>query len=135
MASAEVKVVLSTISDGRVRDVRFRQNQFHSIHRWITDHTAQIEAAIRDDVGFSDLQAKYMVSLTLRDLRRNYAKLDLKQALQAEYSVKHGRNNEKGSVPEDLVYIIPDRYTVFYSVLAALFASITAGSCCLIEVL
>ena len=128
MASAEVKLVLSTVSDGRARDLRFRQNQFHSLHRWITTHAGSIEAAARNDDRVSDLQTKFMVSLTLRDLKKNYEELNLKQALQAEYSVKNGRNNAYGSIPEDLIYIIPERYTPFYSVLTALFACIAAGS-------
>lgn len=134
MASEEVRIVLSTLSDGRAQDVRFRQNQFHSLHRWIISHVSELEAAIRSDSGFSNVQARFVISSTLQNLRRNYDTLDLKKALQSEYSVKLGHNSENGSVPEDLVYIIPERYTLFNSVFVALFACIAAGSCCLIEV-
>lgn len=75
-----------------------------------------------------------MVSQALQELEKYYNELDLQKSLEEEYRVKNGRNNDDGRAPEAVVYIIPDKFTLFYSVLCALCACIAAGSCCIVEV-
>lgn len=135
MTSAEIRGILSTVQDGRTKDVRYRQRQFLSLHQWIDSHRPEIEVAVRKDDHCTDIEARFVLALTLQDLRRHYDGLDLKNALEEEYRVKYGRNNPGGSIPEDVVYIIPEKFTLFYSVMSALFAGIAAGSCCIIEVI
>lgn len=135
MALDEIKDVLSTAQDGRTKDLRYRQRQFLSLHQWIVSHRTEIETAVRKDDHCSDSEARFVLALTLKDLRRHYDLLDLKNTLEEEYRVKAGRNNAGGSFPEDVIYIIPEKFTLFYSAMSALFAGIAAGSCCVIEVL
>ncbi|KEF62411.1 uncharacterized protein A1O9_00383 [Exophiala aquamarina CBS 119918] len=133
MTSIEIQTVISTAADGRTRDLRYRQRQFISLHKWITSHRIDIETAACKDDNLSKLEAQLMVSLTLRELREQYEELDLKKTLDGEYSVKNGRNNGGGSSSEDLVYILPEAFTFFYSVMCAMCTCIAAGSCCVIE--
>lgn len=135
MASIEVKTVLSTVQDGRAKDLRYRQRHFLSLHQWITGNLVDIEAAVRKDCNCSELEARFMVSLTLQALKEHYDALDLKKELEEEYRIKNGRNNAGGNSPENLVYILPEKFTLFYSVMSALFACIAGGSCCIIEVM
>lgn len=135
MTSAEIKRIFSTVQDGRTKDLRYRQRQFLSLHQWIISHRTEVETAVRKDDHCSDLEAQFVLAMTLLDLRRHYDALDLKTALEEEYRVKSGLNNSGGSFPEDVIYIIPERFTLFYSVMSALFAGLAAGSCCIIEVM
>lgn len=134
MTSIEIRTVLSTANDGRTKDLRYRQNQFLSLHQWITSHLVDIEAAICNDEHLAEHEARFMISLTLGEIERFYSALDLKTTLEEEYSVKYGRNNAGGRSPENLIYILPEKFTRFYSVMCALCACIAAGSCCMIEV-
>jgi aldehyde dehydrogenase (NAD+) len=134
MASFEVDTVLSTVIDGRTKDLRYRQRQFISLHQWIASHVVEIKSALRRDDHLSEIEAQFIVSLTLQELRGYYNALDLRSTLTEEYSVKNGRNNPGGGVPVDLVYILPEKFSFFYSVMCALCACIAAGSCCIIEV-
>lgn len=135
MTSLEIEGVLSTAQDGRTKDIRYRQRQFLSLHQWIVSNRTNIETAVRQDDHCSEPEAQFVLALTLQDLRRQYNVLNLKSVLEEEYRVKTGRNNAAGNCPEDVVYIVPEKFTTFYSVMSALFAGIAAGSCCIIEVL
>ena len=75
-----------------------------------------------------------MVSLTLQELARHYNTLDLRKTLDEEYRVKNGRNNAGGKSLEDLVYVFPEKFALFYSAMSALCNCIAVGSCCVIEV-
>ena len=134
MDSQSIATVLSTVADGRTKDFRYRQRQFISLHKWITQNLEDIESALIQEDNLSAAEARFVISTTLNQLRRLYEELDLKTELAAEYSVKQGRDNPSRKVPEDLVYVIPEKFTVFSSVLNAVYACIAAGSCCLVEV-
>lgn len=134
MSSIELKTVLSTAADERTRDLRYRQRQFLSLHQWIINHLVDIESSFCKDDHLSELEARFMVSLVLQELQRHYNALDLKRTLDEEYSVKNGRSNASGKSPEEVVYILPDKYTLFYSVLSVLCTCIASGSCSVIEV-
>jgi hypothetical protein len=134
MASREMQTIFSTVADGRTKDLRYRQRQFISLHRWITSHLAEIESAICKDDGLSESAASFTMTTALQELGEYYNALSLKQHLQDEYRVKHGRDNPDGRSPRDLVYILPDTFTLFYGVMCALYPCIAAGSCCVVEV-
>lgn len=134
MTSQEITVVLSTVADGRVRDLRYRQRQLISLHAWITGHLDEIETGFRKDDHLAESEAQFLVTTTLNHLRRLYDALDLKQELAAEYSVKNRRDNHDRKVPEELAYIVPEKFTLFYSVISTLCTCIVAGTCCLVEV-
>ena len=134
MTSSEIKLLLSSAVDGRTRDLRYRQNQLLSLHQWIANHRIALEHAIERDEHVEEHEAQFVVSMTLREVQAHYDELDLTKALEEEYRVKNGRNNAGARSPEALIYVIPEKFTLFYSALSTLSACIAAGSCCIIEV-
>ena len=129
-----LNVVLSTVQDGRTRDMRYKQRQFQSLHSWIVTHASEIRAAVQQDDRFTESETQFLLTETLNMLRYFYDSLDLKKELANEYSVKYGRGNEARRVPEDVTYVIPETRAVFFNVMSIICACIAAGSCCLSEV-
>ena len=134
MASQEVQAVLSAVWDGRSRDLRYRQRQFLSLHHWIVDHTDEIQLAICRDDKVPESEARFVIAAALTDIRTAYDSLDLKEELKEEYSIKRNQANEGRRVPDELVYLTLEKYTIFYCLVNVLTACLAAGSCCLIEV-
>ena len=125
---------LSTVADRRTTNLRFRQHQLLFLRTWIDAHIPDLEAALKVDEGMSKAEAQLIIAMGLDDLRRNYDSLDLKSELDIEFRLRNNRENTERTVAEELVYVIPDRYTLFYSVMSSLCACIAAGSCCTVEV-
>ncbi len=134
MTSSEIQTVLSAVRDGRSRDLRYRQRQLSSLHRWIVENSGELQQAICRDDTLSDSEARFVVAAALVDIRTVYDSLDLKKELKAEYSIKRNQANEGRRLPEELVYLTLEKYTILYSLVNVLSACIAAGSCCLIEV-
>lgn len=126
--------ILSAVADRRTRDLRFRQRQLISLHGWITKNVSALEVAISTDDEISIAEAQIVIGLALHDLKRNYESLDLRKELDVEFRIKNGRNNEDRRLPQEIVYVIPSNFTLFYGVMSVLCASVAAGSCCVIEV-
>ena len=134
MSASTTNTVLSAVADRRARDLRFRQRQLISLHGWITKSVADLEEAFTADDSLSKEEARFVLALALDELRQNYDSLDLKKELDIEFRVKNCRDNEDRRQPQDLVYVIPEPFTLFHGVISALCAAIAAGSCCVIEV-
>jgi acyl-CoA reductase-like NAD-dependent aldehyde dehydrogenase len=129
-----IEGILSVVADRRTRDLRFRQRQLISLHGWIAKHVAELEAAISTDDGYSTAEAQVEIAMALKDLKENYESLDLRKELDVEFRIKNGRNNKDRRVPHEIVYVIPSTFTLLYSVMSVLCASIAAGCCCIVEV-
>jgi len=134
MSTSVTTGVFSAVADRRTRDLRYRQRQFISLHRWISNNLTELESAVRTDDDLSEAETQFVIALALDELRRSYDGLDLKTELDIEFRIKNGRDNPERRLPEDVVYVIPDNFTLFYSIMSALCASIAAGSCCIVEV-
>ena len=134
MDSATASNFISALSDRHTRDLRYRQRQFISLHKWISKQSADLETAISADDGLSHSEARFIIALALKELRQAYDSLDLKQELEIEYRIKKGKDNEARRLPEELVYVIPETFTLFYSVVSVICACLAAGSGCLVEV-
>ena len=126
--------VFSAVADRRTTDLRFRQRQLRSLHVWLSQHINEMIEAVCKDDDLAEAEAQLVISTALNELRNNYDSLDLKKELDFEYRIKIGQDNEMRWLPEELVYVIPNTFTVFCGVLSALCACITAGSCCIVEV-
>ena len=134
MGSLTESNVFSAVADRRATDLRFRQRQLRSLHGWIDQHIHDLQEAVCKDDDLWEAEAQLVISNVLDELRTHYDSLDLKQELGVEYRIKTGQDNEVRRLPEELVYVIPHTFTVFFGVLSALCACITAGSCCIVEV-
>ncbi|KAI1617007.1 hypothetical protein EDD36DRAFT_415883 [Exophiala viscosa] len=133
MASQEVKTILSTIPDGRTKYFRYRQRQLWSLHKWVDLHQDAIKASFLSDNIAVGSETQYLIAEILLEIRQNYEALDLKSELDLEYAIAKGQNRPDRKVPENLIYIIPDKYTQLYSVISAVSAAIAAGSGCIVE--
>ena len=134
MSSLIESNVLSAVADRRATDLRYRQRQLNSLHRWVGQHITELKHAIRKDDDLREAEAQLVIALALDELRRNYDSLDLKKELEIEYKINKGQDNEGRRLAEELVYVIPENFTAFFGLLSALCTCITAGSCCIIEV-
>ncbi|KAK5059602.1 hypothetical protein LTR69_006191 [Exophiala sideris] len=133
MSTSITNGVLSAVADRRTKDLRYRQRQLISLHRWLSENHAELESATREDNGLSAAETHFIVASGLDALRQNYDSLDLKRELAIEFRIKNGQDNIERRLSEDIVYVIPDNFTLFYSVMTALCAAVAAGSCCVIE--
>ncbi len=134
MSAAIVTGVLSAVADSRTSDLRYRQRQLISLHRWISKHLVDAKSAVTADDGLTYSETRFVISLALDELRRSYDSLDLKKELDVEFRIMNGRDNADRRLSVNIVYVIPESYTLFYSVMSALCLSVAAGSCCVIEV-
>lgn len=134
MSASITNGVLGAVADRRTKDLRYRQRQLISLHRWLSENHAELESATREDNGLSAAETHFIIASGLDTLRRNYDSLDLKSELDIEFRIKNRQDNLERRLSEDIVYVIPDNFTLFYSVMTALCAAVAAGSCCVIEV-
>lgn len=127
------KIVAASI-DGRVHNVRYRQDQFHRLQSAILRNLSEIKHAISQDFSRTVEEVQAEICLALKDFRTHYSSLDTARAVQNEYLVGNGRDNIDRRRGAGIVYIVPTRHTLFYSVIAALSAALVAGNCIILEV-
>lgn len=120
--------------DGRLTVLRYRQRQFKALHSSLVKHRDAALQAIEADDRCSRSEAQLVYGSALIELRNHYDKLDLKADLKQEYALARGESNMDRRTPIAITYIVPDKFTLFYSALSALFAALEAGSCVVIEV-
>jgi acyl-CoA reductase-like NAD-dependent aldehyde dehydrogenase len=134
MSAPITETLLGAVADRRTKDLRFRQRQLTRLHEWIVQNASDVRNAITTDEDLSNNEAGFVLASTLDDLRRQYDSLDLRQELNIEFRIKQQKDGRERRQPEELVYIIPDNFTAFFSTVSALGASIVAGCCCVVEV-
>lgn len=126
--------VVAASIDGRMLSVRYRQEQFHRLQNAILQNLDQIKEAISCDSNCNSHEVQAQVFLALKDVRAHYLSLDITRALDDEYSVANGRDNIGRRHAVGIVYIVPTKHTLFYSVISALSAALAAGNCVILEV-
>lgn len=135
MVSQPFSRILSAQIDGRAQNARYRQNQFHRLQSTLVQHVEDIKQAIQCDSGHASEEIQAEISLALKEIRTHYLSVNLDKDLEREYRVAHGKDNVDGKRGVGIVYIVPTRHTMFYSVISALSAAIAAGSCVIVEVI
>jgi len=132
--SRALQAVREAAVDGRLQNVITRQTQLESLHKVLLENVASIEAAIKKDSGHSEAESAVELVLTLRGLLDYYATLDEKLALHREYAIARGEDGPERQDGIGIVYLVPTNYTLFYSVVITICASIASGNCIVIEV-
>ncbi|KAM6540359.1 hypothetical protein FALCPG4_002077 [Fusarium falciforme] len=132
-SAVTIAQVQATATEGRMRDLRHRQKQLISLHRQLTENEAEAISALQADDGFSREEAEFVLAATLDEIRAHYDALDLKNELEVEYGIKRGKSNEQKRTVQPLAYIVPETFTLLYSVLAAFAAATEAGACCVFK--
>ncbi|KAK2796523.1 hypothetical protein FQN51_009303 [Onygenales sp. PD_10] len=126
--------VRATATDGRMRNVYWRQDQLQKLHAALVDHGCEIQDVIRQETGNTIAEARVEYLLALSSVKELYSSLDPKKELRDEYNTANDIDIPNGWQPAGLVYIEPTSYTVFYSVLSPLAAAIASGNCVIVKV-
>lgn len=120
--------------DGRAHSYRYKQAQFHRLYDILTKSASTLKLAIQADSVLTSIEADFEFARTLLELRTHYDSLDLEGDLKAARKVESGVDNVARTRPLGIVYIIPSKSSLAFSILSALGAAIAAGSCVIVEV-
>jgi acyl-CoA reductase-like NAD-dependent aldehyde dehydrogenase len=122
--------------DGRTSNVRYRQNELHSLHAVLRSNADAICTAIKKDsqnrVSDSISESEYYLAMDA--ITHFYEGLDFDKALVTEYLISTGADNPNRRVGKGIVVIRPTAHTRFYSIICPLAAAIAAGNCVCLEV-
>jgi hypothetical protein len=118
--------------EGTARSIRHRQLQFHRLQPTIIRNKVLLVQALKDDYGYTEVEALFEYSLSLSELRAQYESLDFEKEVQATKTIEHGDESLNRYVGDGIVYIVPRGG--LYSVLSPLCAAMAAGSCVIVEV-
>lgn len=117
--------------EGRLQSVRFRQKSFHSLYNIIQTQSSNIKDAIAADTGHTEAEVTLEYALAISELRSHYDELNLEEDIKQQHSLE---NLKATTTNTGIVYLIPSKQNLFYSVISALTASLAAGNCVVVEV-
>lgn len=118
--------------EGTARSIRHRQLQFHRLQPTLIKNKALLVQALKDDYGYTEVEALFEYSLSLAELRAHYESLDFEKEVQATKTIQNGNESLNRYIGVGIVYIVPRGG--LYSVLSPLCAAVAAGSCVIVEV-
>ncbi|KAJ9641254.1 hypothetical protein H2204_002932 [Knufia peltigerae] len=116
--------------EGRLQSVRFRQKSFHSLYNIIQTQSSNIKDAIAADTGHTEAEVTLEYALAISELRSHYDELNLEEDIKQQHSLE---NLKATTTNTGIVYLIPSKQNLFYSVISALTASLAAGNCVVVE--
>lgn len=120
--------------EGRGHTYRYKQEQFHRLYDLLTKSANTLKLAIQADSVLSSAEADFEFARALLELRIHHDSLDLENDLKQARKVETGVDNVERVRPVGIVYIVPSKSSLAFSVLSALGAAIAAGSCVIVEV-
>ena len=126
--------IQSSQLDGRAQSFRHRQVQLHRLYEALTTSSSKTKLAIQADAILSSTEVDFELTQALTEFRIHYESLDLKKDLESARKIETGVDNVENTRPVGVVYIIPSRWNLTFSVISALGAAIAAGSCVIVEV-
>lgn len=132
--SQALQAVREAAIDGRGKNVIWRQVQLENLQQALIDNADAIQCEIQRDNDYTPSEVTIEYCLTLKCLCENYQSLNVERALEEEYAIAKGQDAESHRDPVGIVYIVPTAHNLFYSVVSAVGAALTAGSCVVIEV-
>lgn len=118
--------------DGRANNVFYRQTQLARLHDTLVAEVKAIQDAIATDYSHTRNEIAVEYFFAIQTVKRDYASLQPAQALEAENFIAHGKDDPTRTRPAGIVYIEPTTHTLFYSVITAVSAAITAGNCVIV---
>jgi len=80
--SRVLQAVREAVTDGRLRNVLYRQMQLEKLQKALLDSAESAESAIRSDSGHSEAEAAVEYVLTLQSLKDYYNSLDADEPAQ-----------------------------------------------------
>jgi len=129
-----INTLRATVTDGRLENVRHRQNELHKLHSVLRQASESVCDAISksSNVSVSDAEKEYCLAMDV--IQKSYETLDFEQSQKDEYRVKRGEDNPKRRIGAGIVAIRPAKHTRFYSIVEPLAAAIAGGNCIILEV-
>lgn len=118
----------------RAQSIRHKQLQFHHLYAALTKSAAELKLAVQADLGQTLAEVDFEFTLALSELRTHYNYLNLKKDLETARRIEFGTENPEGTRPVGIVYIVPAKWNLCYSVLSPLGAAMAAGNCVILEV-
>lgn len=123
------RIEISCLED-RAQSTRFRQRLFHSLHNALKSSESSIKEAISADTGHSESEITLEYTLAISELRTHYESLSLEDDLKSQRLLE----NLDATTNVGIIYVIPSKHNLFYSVISALTAALAAGNCVILEV-
>jgi len=90
--SRVLQAVREAVTDGRLRNVLYRQMQLEKLQKALLDSAESAESAIRVTAGTARPRAAVEYVLTLQSLKDYYNSLDADEALHKEYALARGED-------------------------------------------
>ena len=131
---ASVSRVYAGYIDGRAQTPRYTQRQLKKLHDALLDAKSSIQDAVRKDFGYSTTEFDIEYFLALDCVKELYSSIDIKRAMEEEYSLANLRDRPSKTTAIGCVYIVPSTHSLLYSTIGPLSAAIAAGNCVIIEV-
>ena len=129
-----ISVIRGAVIDGRLDNIRYRQDQLTKLHRTLVSSSQDIVDILIQDTQCTLSEAKFEVAQALSCLRTHYDSLDFSAALEQEYQVTHGLDFSERRKAVGVVSIKPARFTPLFSTIAPLTAALASGNCIILEV-
>lgn len=130
MANESFSRIEISCLEARPQSIRLRQNLFHSLHSALKSSEKRIKDAITDDTSHDDWDINLEYTLAISELRVHYDSLSPEEYHKSNKLV----DNLQATTSVRIVYIIPSKQNLFYSVISALTAALAAGNCVVLEV-
>ena len=132
--SSPIKRINAACIDGRARSPRYIQKQLCRLHDALVENSEAIREAIRGDTHHTAAEVETEYYLALGCLKEQYSKLNVEKFITEEYNLANSIDSPERRVAAGTVYIVPSKYTLFYSTISPVSAAIAAGNCVVVEV-
>lgn len=129
-----VQRLRATVTDGRCRNIRYRQKQLESLYEGLVASASALCDAIAKDSQSSNVEVEAEFSFAMAAIRHFYDDLDFEEALHHDYNTTRGKDHMTRRLGVGLVAIRPSSHTRLYSTLTAIAAAVAAGNCVILEV-
>jgi hypothetical protein len=120
--------------DGRLADLRYRQNQLQSLHSNLVSNSSKLLLTLGRADNLTQPEAHYVMAQALQEVRSHYDALDLKKELKKEFRIRNGESDKNRTMAFPVAYLIPQKYMRIFSIVSVLSCAIEAGTCLVIEV-
>jgi hypothetical protein len=130
MSSGAYSRIEISCLEGRAQSIRLRQKLLHSLYNGLKSSTSALKEAIAADSGNGEAEVALELALTISELRTHYDTLNVEEDLKEQRSPE----NLNATTNIGIIYVIPTKQNLFYSVISALTAALAAGNCVIVEV-
>ncbi|KAF9892289.1 hypothetical protein FE257_002066 [Aspergillus nanangensis] len=133
MSDLQLARVRAAVTDGRMANVRFQQEQLFALHKSVLAHRSEIIAVLTADCAATPGEAEIEFASTVAAVRQYYTGLDFDAELADEYRIARGKSSPSRRVGHGVVLLRPTTHTRLFSVISVVGCAIAAGNTVVIE--